>query len=262
MDDLMNAKRSWAFLFIFLQGVAIHPSTLPDGKGKQVVERMCSPCHGLPLVTTVARTRPEWKAVVENMVQRGASGTDQDIAQAIEYLAAHFGKAESPAAAPSSSSRRVVFSERAKALQAPGQTDWPMYGHDPGARRYSPLKQITAGNVGKLARAWTYDTGERGQPFEVTPLVVNNTMYAMTPSQRVVALQPETGRELWRYDPHVARSGAGRGVSYWPGDGQAGARIIFGTLDGRLIALDAATGKPVPGFGDNGQVNLRTGVAD
>jgi quinoprotein glucose dehydrogenase len=158
------------------------------------------------------------------------------------------------------------------------QTDWPVYGHDPGGMRYSPLKQINAGNVARLHRAWTYHTGEqlerispessaRAIAFETTPLVIGNVMYLSTPANRIIALNPETGREIWKYDsqpkPHgELKHHAHRGVAYWQGGAGTPARIFFGTMDGRLIALNAATGQPTPGFGNEGAVNLRAGVAD
>ncbi len=162
------------------------------------------------------------------------------------------------------------------AMSAPAQDDWPVYGHDPGGMRYSVLDQINTKNVSRLKRAWTYHTGEvapgpagpRGQrdvAFETTPLVIGNTLYFSTPANRVIALEADTGRELWQYDPHAAfgnvKSRQHRGVAYWPGDRATPPRILFGTLDGRLIALNAQTGKSVPGFGNEGQVNLRAGVA-
>lgn len=155
-----------------------------------------------------------------------------------------------------------ILLSAALARLAGGQTDWPVYGHDPGGMRYSPLKQITAANVGKLRRAWTYHTGETGRQFETTPIVVGGRMYLSTQMGRIVALQPETGKELWSYDPKVGRSKEHRGVSYWRGDARTAPRIVLATGDARLIALDAKTGKPVGEFGDNGEVNLRAGVAD
>ncbi|HEY1494979.1 MAG TPA: pyrroloquinoline quinone-dependent dehydrogenase, partial [Candidatus Solibacter sp.] len=143
----------------------------------------------------------------------------------------------------------------------PQAGDWPMYGHDAGGTRYSPLDQINTKNVAKLERAWTFHTGERGRSFESTPIFVDNVLYLSTHTQKVIALDPESGRELWRYDAQ----GAGRenrGVTYWPGDGQEAARILVGTGDGRLIALAAKTGVPVRSFGDNGVINLRAGIAD
>src|SRR3974390_677721 len=85
------------------------------------------------------------------------------------------------------------------------QTDWPVYGHDPGGMRYSPLKQIAAANVGKLRRAWTYHTGETGHQLETTPIVVGGKMSLSTQMGRIVALEPETGKEVWSYDPKVVR---------------------------------------------------------
>src|SRR5262249_11960483 len=85
--------------------------------------------------------------------------------------------------------------------------------------------------------------------------------YFSTQAQKIVALEPETGKEIWKFDPK-SRLRELRGLAFWPGDRQTGARIVFGTSDGRLMELDAKTGKPVAGFGDNGTVNLRIGVAD
>jgi glucose dehydrogenase len=145
----------------------------------------------------------------------------------------------------------------------PQKGDWPEYGRDPGGARSSPLTQINAANVAHLERAWTYHTGEQGPSFETTPILVDNVLYLSTQKHNVVALNPETGKELWKYDtkskPNVRDS---RGVAYWPGDKQDPPRILFGTGDGRLIALDAKTGAPETGFGDNGIVDLHPGVAD
>ena len=158
-------------------------------------------------------------------------------------------------------------------------TDWPFYGHDSGGMRYSPLKQIDRTNVTRLRRAWTYHTGEAAEtstgrhklePFECTPLMVDGVLYVSTPFNRVIALDAESGAEKWKFDPSPSNSGKRklkgqhRGVSYWQGTsaGKPSKRILFGTYDGRLIALDAATGLPCPDFGQQGTVNLREGVAD
>ena len=143
-----------------------------------------------------------------------------------------------------------------------GQTDWPAYGNDPGGMRYSSLSQITPQNVATLRRAWTYDTGETASSFQTTPLVISGVMYFSTPNQRIVALDAVTGKEIWAYDPAIKRPGTHRGVSYWPGDRQTPPRVFFSTGDSRLLALDAKTGKPASSFGDNGEVNIRTGVSD
>ncbi|HYL38870.1 MAG TPA: pyrroloquinoline quinone-dependent dehydrogenase [Bryobacteraceae bacterium] len=139
--------------------------------------------------------------------------------------------------------------------------DWPAYGRDPAGTKFSPLDQITPKNVAQLAVAWTYHSGEPGGTWEETPIVVGGVMYFASQKNRVIALDAESGRELWTYDPKTPRVSEHRGVSYWIGDKQHPPRIILATA-ARLIALDAKTGKPVPDFGDNGEVNLRAGVAD
>jgi quinate dehydrogenase (quinone) len=161
----------------------------------------------------------------------------------------------------------------------PRASEWPSHGHDPGGQRFSPLAQITRDNVARLERAWTYHTGEidptvaigrNGFAFQCTPLVVDGVLYLITPSYRVVALDAETGRERWRFDPRLALEPGGdyprsRGVAYWEGDaprGRARQRILFGTGDGRLIALDARTGRPCPDFGRSGEVDLKAGLTD
>ncbi len=143
----------------------------------------------------------------------------------------------------------------------PQKGDWPAYGRDPGGARYSPLDQINTKNVTRLQRAWTYHTKERGRNFETTPIFVGNLLYLPVQNQKIVALEPESGKEIWKYDPK-SNGRELRGVSYWPGDPRTPPRILFGTGDGRLMALDARTGTPVAGFGDNGVVNLRAGITD
>src|SRR4051812_3554819 len=171
----------------------------------------------------------------------------------------------------------LVVSLQAPAA-APHQGDWPVYGRDPGGARFSPLTQITPGNVAHLQVAWTYHASvtdmssmsHRPPALEVTPIVVDGTMYVITPTGIVAALDPATGAERWRYDagvnPHRGYGDfASRGVSFWrDGRGAAGAacttRIIAATIDARLIEVDAATGKPCGGFGAAGAVDLRKGL--
>jgi len=163
-------------------------------------------------------------------------------------------------------------------LQAPPSGDWPVYGRDPGGARFSPLTQITRANVARLQVAWTYHTGmpdltgmgHRPPALEVTPIVVDGTMYVSTPTGIVAALDPATGAERWRFDAGVnPHRGYGdfvsRGVSFWrdtrAAAGSACARRIFvATIDARLIALDASSGKVCAGFGSNGAVDLRAGL--
>lgn len=180
------------------------------------------------------------------------------------------------------------------------QTDWPSFGNDPGAMRYSPLKQIDIGNVTQLRIAWKFDTsvanaappalaivnheasseeapmqaapapGSSGQSAparrhfglfrfsESIPLVVDNVLYMSTAYRQIIALDAGTGEKIWTYDsPHLP---ALRGISYWPGTAGFRPQIVYGTLDGWLISLDAKTGKPAPTFGEGGMVDLKAGV--
>ena len=156
-------------------------------------------------------------------------------------------------------------------------SDWPAYGGSYSARRYSPLAQITPANVGKLERAWLIHTGDMPSKAahgtygaENTPLKIGDSLYVCTPKNIVLALDPATGRQRWRFDPKVSDdaipyTAACRGVSYYalPGaaaDQACARRIIFGTLDARLFALDAATGRPCQDFGTNGQVDTKIGM--
>lgn len=148
---------------------------------------------------------------------------------------------------------------------------WANYGHDPGGQRYSPLASIDRSNVTHLKIAWTFRTGDAYQPktgiatrFEETPLLVDGTLYLGTPLGRVLALDPLTGKQRWAYDSHIDKDlGYGdysaRGVSTWKSE-RGARRIYIATIDARLIALDAKTGQPCANFGDNGSINLRTGL--
>ncbi len=135
------------------------------------------------------------------------------------------------------------------------QTDWPVYGHDPGAARFSPLAQIHTGNVHRLRRAWTFRTGKPGS--EAIPIVVNGVMYTAA-ANGIFALEPETGRRIWHYE---AEQVALRGLAYWPGDRRTRPRVYAG-IKGGMIALDATTGKPAPGFANEGLLDLKQGVLD
>jgi quinoprotein glucose dehydrogenase len=151
--------------------------------------------------------------------------------------------------------------------------EWPHYGNDPGGSRYSPLREINVRSVSRLKIAWTYHTGDVSDgsenpsrsAFECTPLVIDGVLYLSTPFSRLIALEAETGKELWAFDPRLDRECRynlfiNRGVSYWAsGDDK---RIFLGTLDGRLFAVNARTGKPLAGFGNEGWIDLRKGVAD
>jgi quinoprotein glucose dehydrogenase len=140
-----------------------------------------------------------------------------------------------------------------------------MWGHDAGATRYSPLKQIDTGNVSKLVQAWVYDTrppgGQQGYISKNTPLVVNGVMYYGTPFNSFVAMEPETGKIIWTFE-HKHDFRAPRGSAYWPGDRNSPPTIFFGADDGYLMAVNAKTGKLVPGFGREGEIDLKAGMKD
>src|ERR1700686_3203165 len=141
--------------------------------------------------------------------------------------------------------------------------DWPLYRHDTAGTGYSPLAQITVQNAATLKQAWTYrlqgdapaatskGKGAGGSDSEATPIVVNGVMY-LPATGRVVALEPETGKEIWTFPVNgVSR----RGVAYIPGEGSNPPRILF-SAGRRLIALNATTGKLDPGFGKEGEIDI------
>jgi glucose dehydrogenase len=137
------------------------------------------------------------------------------------------------------------------------QSDWRTYGNDAGHQRFSTLTQITPANVTLLTRAWEFDTKVRGRKWQNTPVVIDGTMYITLQDGGVVALEPETGMELWRYEKAV-RGRSVRSVSYWPGDATAAPRLIYGAGD-QLIALDPKTGKPIDSFGNHGAADVHPG---
>ena len=141
--------------------------------------------------------------------------------------------------------------------------DWPGYTRDSSGQRFSPLTQINTKNVTGLVEAWSFNLGEEPAPGSTahpkpvisaaTPIVVNGVMY-LPAGKRVVALDADTGKEIWQYDL-ASGTASQRGVAYWPGDKQNPPRILF-TSDQYLIALNANTGKIDPGFGNEGKVDM------
>jgi quinoprotein glucose dehydrogenase len=159
--------------------------------------------------------------------------------------------------------------------QSPDASDWGFYGGDAFGQHYSSLDQIKRDNVSGLQVAWTYRTGELGEgfarasklTFEATPVLAFGLLYLETATNIVIALDPETGVQKWRYDPKTDRKRlysdvAARGVSIWEETDPkrqaqtCSTRVFLGTLDARLIALDAATGKACADFGNGGEVDL------
>ncbi|MGA3242173.1 MAG: hypothetical protein ABSG03_38455, partial [Bryobacteraceae bacterium] len=156
---------------------------------------------------------------------------------------------------PSLAFRALALTSILASGAAAADQDWPTYGGDAGGTRYSPLKQITRENVSKLKVAWTYHTGalqpetnlNRKAAFEATPILIDGTLYLSTPFNQVMALDPASGAEKWKFDPQVVRTHdysevSSRGVAAWT-DSKAAAnapcklRIFEGTIDARLLAL-------------------------
>lgn len=156
--------------------------------------------------------------------------------------------------------------------------DWPAYGGTGAARRYSPLTQINTGNVARLQQVWLTHTGDMPRTeaaaaqygAETTPLKIGDMLYLCSAKNVMIALDARTGKERWRFDPKVKDewipyTAACRGVSYYAMPGaQPGTlcarRLIEGTLDARLIAVDAQTGRPCSDFGRNGEVDAKVGM--
>ncbi len=170
----------------------------------------------------------------------------------------------------------LVQQTRPGTLPVPAD-QWPAYGGDAGGTRFSSLAGITPDNVARLEVAWTYRTGELGAnardghklTFEATPVHFDGRLYLSTAFGRVIALDPQAGSEIWTFDPVVDRTKSysevtSRGVSTWrderSADAPCGRRIFIGTIDARLIALDAGTGSRCEDFGSKGEIHLGEAV--
>ena len=157
---------------------------------------------------------------------------------------------------------------------------WEHWGGDRGGSRFSPLTQITPDNVGNLVRAWEFRTGDldtrapevmKRTKFQATPLLVEDSLIFCSPFNEVIALDPGSGAQKWRYDPKISTAQRPanryncRGVAYWVDDkavetAACRARIFMGTNDARVIALDARTGIPCADFGANGEIRIEIGM--
>lgn len=175
--------------------------------------------------------------------------------------------------------RKLLALFAAMAFAAAPAMAWEHWGGDRGGLRFSPIAQIKPANVGQLVRAFEFRTGdlERRAPavmartkFQATPLLVENSLIFCSPFNEVIALDPGSGVQKWRYDPKIStdqRPGNRyncRGVAWWVDDQAAQnaacrARIFMGTNDARVIALDARTGIPCADFGTGGEVRIDTG---
>ncbi len=176
--------------------------------------------------------------------------------------------------APAALAVAVLASTLVASAREPGDMiEWPFVGSEQAQTKYSMAGEITPANIGELEIVWQWrpnerplkEYGTRPGPFQATPIMVGNVLYLSTMYTRVAALDAETGAELWIFDPRAYEGGpkgAGprgfkhRGIAYWRDGGDA--RIFLNSRD-RLYAIDAATGKPDPGFGDGGSVLLTEG---
>lgn len=287
---------------------------LPDGPGKAETLRVCGKCHSMDQTVSLRQGQTAWTETITKMVNLGAQGNEKDFTTVLGYLVKFYGPGNKDA--PTEHARPVgpitpdspevtvgtVAGGTAEPARLPIVTtpvdpakEWQTYGHDAGAMRFSPLKQITPENVGRLKVAWTYHmrpqgftagpppakpvartgpvgdepeapTGRGGRggmfgsgfrPSSVTPLVIGGVMYVTTPYSRVAALDPIDGREIWSFQLPAGNPST-RGLEYWTGDGKTPAQIVFGSSDGKMYSIDAKTGKPNAAFGDNGVINLNT----
>lgn len=179
------------------------------------------------------------------------------------------------AASGKQTNQQVESEAHAATPLVPVSATWDSFHGQLNAQKYSPLKQITADNVGQLKKVWEFHTGDvadgKGATpatvWSATPILANDTLYIGTPFYRLIALDPGTGKEKWSYDTKAPREALtqpvlkNRGVAYWqaknPVAGQACQKIVYmGTVDGKLYALDADSGKPCENFADRGVLNV------
>ena len=184
-------------------------------------------------------------------------------------------KTTDDASTGSGDGKKVASASQPATPLVPGTPTWDSFHGQLNAQKYSPLTQITADNVSKLTKVWEFHTGDvsdgKGDTpatvWSATPIFANDTLYIGTPFDRLIALDPGTGKEKWHYDTKSSRKALtqpvlkNRGVSYWqaknPVSGEACQKMVYmGTVDGKLFALDADSGKPCSGFADNGVLDL------
>jgi quinoprotein glucose dehydrogenase len=135
--------------------------------------------------------------------------------------------------------------------------NWPTNGGASGNAHYSPLAQINRTNVTQLEVAWSFDTQEPGG-LQTSPIIVDGTLYGVTPTQKVFALDAATGKLLWKFDSGITGTQPVRGLAFW--SNAADKRILVGVMH-FVYALDAATGKPIPTFGKEGRIDLRENLS-
>jgi glucose dehydrogenase len=147
----------------------------------------------------------------------------------------------------------LIFFIACVATSAQTSVDWPGYGGGNARDHYSALKQINRANVSRLKTAWSFDTGEKGQ-IQDNPLIIGHTLYAFTPTLKVIALDAATGQLKWKFDSGIAGAQPSRGMTWWT-DGKE-SRLFAGIMN-FLYCLDPETGKPIASFGESGRIDLR-----
>lgn len=195
------------------------------------------------------------------------------VVAAVSFIALCFGvqinnREPAPLPLPTAQNGNGFFNE----VTTPASKDWPTFGGGAGAQRFSDLSQITPENVSQLKQAWVYHTRDLPKNFgvEMTPLKVDDTLYGCSSRHKVFALDAATGKQKWEFDPKTPAdfappNSACRGVAYYKqASATAGAacaaRIVFGTLDAKIMAVDAATGQICQDFGTNGAADLNEGL--
>jgi quinoprotein glucose dehydrogenase/quinate dehydrogenase (quinone) len=166
-----------------------------------------------------------------------------------------------------------VAGSRSLTAAAGDPAAWDHYGGDQGGSRFTPAALITPANAAGLEKVWTYRTGELPPAnvkahinFQAVPLKIGDGLYFCTPGNNVVALDADTGKQIWRAAPHINTQGIAirlcRGLSYYAGTGEGlcAKRLLMGTVDDQLLAFDLKTGVPCPDFGNHGSVDLKVGL--
>jgi alcohol dehydrogenase (cytochrome c) len=251
---------------VAIAGVAQSQVELPAGTGRQVLGQMCTRCHGLNVITGQRMNAQQWSNEVQDMISRGAVGSDQDVKEVIAYLAAHFAPKEggetdeAPTAEASQDSNPSPVSVPAaeedawpdtssgvtpqRLLHADAEPqNWLTFAGTYSSQHYSLLKQITPENAHDLELKWLFQARFL-DPYETTPLVVEGVLYTMQ-GDDVVALDATTGRLFWiyRYTPEAdARLCCGR-ISR--GLAILGNTLYMAAVDAHLVAIDAKTGTPL-----------------
>jgi alcohol dehydrogenase (cytochrome c) len=238
------------------------PTQLPPGPGRAVLERMCTRCHSLSDITSQRMSAQQWAHTVQDMISRGATGSDADVNELVAYLAANFGRgqaaqsgpsasrAASPAPPPVSAAVPDAWPNPAagvtpqRLLHAAAEPqNWLTFAGTYRSQHYSLLNQITTQNAHDLQLKWVFQARFL-DPYETTPLVVNGVLYTMQ-ADDVIALDARTGRLFWiyRYTPEVQHGLCCGTISR--GLAILGNTLYMASLDDHLIALDARTGTPL-----------------